>query len=206
MTQQATRKLIKDDTSAHSSEDSIFFSDALDEATNFLRLIATFSRQAQKITHSIGNVSYHVGKKANHGHFWVGKTNFHDAADNELIVMNEGYHDPEATLRFLAFIAKHFDQEPIRAYFFHSNGGPKINLLDGQGIEKNIGSLDVKKGDLALVFKHAPIKRQLQNMGLDKKAESEKRKRLQPHDVGLFYNRTFLRALKQPVYLESLIL
>lgn len=190
----------------HASDDFIFFSQALDEEMNFLRLIAAFSRQAKRGVHSIGGATYSVGQEHKNGHFWVGKTNFDSITDNEILVINEGYNDPQATLRFLAFIAKHFDQQPIRAYFYHSNGGAKIDLLKGADIKDNIQSIDAEKGNLALVFRNAPIERQLRHMSLDRKVDQRKRDHHHPHEVGLFYNRTFLKALKNPATLNGFTL
>lgn len=190
----------------HASEDFILFSDALDKETNFLRLIAAFSRQAKREVHSIGGATYSVGQEYKNGHFWVGRTNFDSVTDNEILVINEGYQDPQATLRFLAFIAKHFDQQPIRAYFFHSNGGAKIDLLKDAGIEDNLQSINAETGNLALVFHNARIERHLRHMSIDKKVDLRKRGHYHPHEVGLFYNRTFLKALKNPAMLNGLTL
>lgn len=206
MTKSIAQQSARRSETNHANEDFIFFSDAVDEEKNFLRLIATFSRQAKKAIHSIGGATYSVGREYESGHFWVGKTNFDSITDNEILVINEGYNDPQATLRFLAFIAKHFEQQPIRAYFFHSNGGDKIDLLKGAGIKDNIQNIDAEKGNLALVFRNEPIERQLRHMSLDKKVNQRKRSHHHPHEVGLFYNRTFLKALKNPAVLNGFTL
>lgn len=190
----------------HASDDFIFFSQALDEETNFLRLIAAFSRQAKRGIHSMGGATYSVGEEHKNGHFWVGKTNFDSITDNEILVINEGYNDPQATLRFLAFIAKHFDQQPIRAYFFHSNSGAKIDLLKNTNLEDSIATIGAEKGNLALAFRSAPIEQKLRHMPLDKKADQRTRDHHHPHEVGLLYNRTFLKALKNPAALRGLTL